>query len=173
MPVSTHPTNTASRVISLRSVYFYFVAFGESVNCIFNSNSDGLHHAAVALSHIYIFYKRLDMASNDVTKQLTLTDCKKFYIFRTFAFLLLCLPLLPMITCDVRVCRGHARCLLIVRGFPLVGCTACAAHTCESYLPLVTIQDTSGLRSFPVTRFSSRNIIVCLSQIDRKFLLTV
>ena len=54
-----------------------------------------------------------------------------------------------------------------------MGCTASAAHACESYLPLVTIQDTSALRSFPVTRFSSRNIIVCLSQIDRKFLLTI
>ena len=31
---------------------FVFVAFGQSVNFIFNSNSDALHHAAVALSHI-------------------------------------------------------------------------------------------------------------------------
>ena len=28
-----------------------FVAFGQSVNFISNSNSDSLHHAAVALSH--------------------------------------------------------------------------------------------------------------------------
>ena len=31
---------------------FVFVAFGQSVNFISNSNSDALHHAAVALSHI-------------------------------------------------------------------------------------------------------------------------
>ena len=30
---------------------FLFVAFGQSVNFISNSNSDALHHAAVALSH--------------------------------------------------------------------------------------------------------------------------
>ena len=30
---------------------FVFVVFGQSVNFIFNSSSDALHHAAVALSH--------------------------------------------------------------------------------------------------------------------------
>ena len=30
----------------------FFVAFGQSVHFIFNSNSDALHHAAVALSYI-------------------------------------------------------------------------------------------------------------------------
>ena len=46
------PRHTASRAMSHRSFFFCFVAFGKSVNFIFNSNSDALHHAAVALSHI-------------------------------------------------------------------------------------------------------------------------
>ena len=32
-------------------VFFFFFAFGQSVNFISNSNSDALHHAAVALYH--------------------------------------------------------------------------------------------------------------------------
>ena len=67
---SVHPPHeTVDRVIGRHvpslfvRFFFVFVAFGQSVNFIFNSNSDALHHAAVALSHI----SDLIWGSNNVT----------------------------------------------------------------------------------------------------------
>ena len=45
------PSNGVTCHLSSFVFLLFFVAFGQSVNFISNSNSDALHHAAVALSH--------------------------------------------------------------------------------------------------------------------------
>ena len=71
--VNPPPRHRASRAISLRSFFFCFVAFGQSVHFIFNSNSDALLSAIIPNDNVDYVKAKLSEISSD-THQLYYTQ---------------------------------------------------------------------------------------------------